>query len=84
MSTESGPPRSATPYGIVGRLRNRETGEFLAGFIALRFLHQPKTALGHFELLYAGVGSTISAARGAYWAGRAAEAMKDKIKEQKW
>jgi peptidoglycan lytic transglycosylase len=59
-------------------------GEFLAGFIALRFLHQPKTALGHFELLYAGVSSPISAARGAYWAGRAAEAMKDQPKAQQW
>jgi soluble lytic murein transglycosylase len=59
-------------------------GEFLAGFIALRFLHQPKTALGHFELLYAGVSSPISAARGAYWAGRAAEAMKDQAKAQQW
>jgi soluble lytic murein transglycosylase len=59
-------------------------GEFLAGFVALRFLHQPKTALGHFELLYAGVGSPISAARGAYWAGRAAEAMKDEAKAQAW
>ncbi len=59
-------------------------GEFLAGWIALRFLHQPKTALGHFELLHAGVGSPISAARGAYWAGRAAEAMKDEAKMQQW
>ena len=59
-------------------------GEFLAGFVALRFLHQPKTALGHFELLYAGVSSPISAARGAYWAGRAAEAMKDQAKAQQW
>ena len=59
-------------------------GEFLAGFIALRSLHQPKTALGHFELLYAGVSSPISAARGAYWAGRAAEAMKDEAKAQQW
>jgi soluble lytic murein transglycosylase len=59
-------------------------GEFLAGFIALRFLHQPKTALGHFELLFAGVSSPISAARGAYWAGRAAEAMKDQAKTHQW
>lgn len=59
-------------------------GEFLAGWIALRFLRQPKTALGHFELLHAGVSSPISAARGAYWAGRAAEAMNDQAKAQAW
>jgi soluble lytic murein transglycosylase len=59
-------------------------GEFLAGWIALRYLHQPKTALHHFELLYAGVSSPISAARGAYWAGRAAEAMNDKANAEQW
>ncbi len=59
-------------------------GEFLAGWIALRSLRQPKTALRHFELLYAGVSSPISAARGAYWAGRAAEVMNDQAKAQAW
>jgi soluble lytic murein transglycosylase len=59
-------------------------GEFLSGWIALRFLHDPKTALGHFELLYASVSSPISAARGAYWAGRAAEALKEEAKAQQW
>jgi soluble lytic murein transglycosylase len=59
-------------------------GEFMAGWIALRYLHQPKVALHHFELLYAGVSSPISAARGAYWAGRAAEALNDKPKAEQW
>ncbi len=59
-------------------------GEFMSGWIALGFLRQPKTALGHFELLYAGVSSPISAARGAYWAGRAAEAMNDQAKALQW
>ncbi len=59
-------------------------GEWLAGWIALRFLHDPKTAYTHFTRLYEGVGSPISKARGANWAGRAAEGLKKKTDAQKW
>lgn len=59
-------------------------GEWLAGWIALRFLHDPKTAYAHFTRLYEGVGSPISKARGAYWAGRAAEGLKKAAEAQKW
>jgi soluble lytic murein transglycosylase len=50
--------------------------EFLAGWIALRFLHDPRAGYDHFVALYNSVTKPISLARGAYWAGRAAEAMK--------
>jgi soluble lytic murein transglycosylase len=46
--------------------------EWLAGFIALRFLKEPKDALNHFIRLYEKVNFPVSRARGAYWAGRAA------------
>jgi soluble lytic murein transglycosylase len=49
-------------------------GEWLAGWIALRWLREPATALPHFTRLYHGVTTPVSRARGAYWAGRAAEA----------
>lgn len=52
-------------------------GEFLAGWVALRFLAEPERALGHFTRLYEGVGSAISLSRAAYWAGRAADAIGD-------
>ncbi|MCW5750153.1 MAG: lytic transglycosylase domain-containing protein [Alphaproteobacteria bacterium] len=52
--------------------------EWLAGWIALRFLNEPATALRHFNRLSDTARSTISNARGAYWAGRAAEALGDK------
>jgi len=45
--------------------------EFLAGFIALRRLDDPATALGHFRRLLASVSTPISLARGHYWIGRA-------------
>jgi soluble lytic murein transglycosylase len=49
-------------------------GEWLAGWIALRFLKRPDLALPHFQTLYAGVSMPISRARAAYWTGRALEA----------
>ena len=59
-------------------------GEWLAGWIALRFLHEPKTAYAHFTRLHGGVGSPISKARAAYWAGRAAEDLKKKEDASSW
>ncbi|MBA3911940.1 MAG: lytic transglycosylase [Rhodobacter sp.] len=48
--------------------------EFLAGFIALRRLNDPPTALTHFQNLLAGVSTPISLARAHYWLGRTKEA----------
>ena len=48
-------------------------GEFLAGWVALRFLRDYQTGYNHFVRLYNEVTRPVSLARGAYWAGRAAE-----------
>ena len=48
--------------------------EWLAGWIALRFLDDPRRAFPHFVNMHGAVTMPISRARGAYWAGRAAEA----------
>jgi soluble lytic murein transglycosylase len=48
--------------------------EFLAGFVALRKLNDPATAIRHFGHLKAGVSTPISVARAEYWLGRAEEA----------
>ncbi|EWY40188.1 soluble lytic murein transglycosylase [Skermanella stibiiresistens SB22] len=58
--------------------------EFLAGWLALRFTNQPREALKHFERLYSGVSAPISQSRGAYWAGRAAEALNRQDDARKW
>jgi len=58
--------------------------EFLAGWVALRFLHDPKTALTHFAQLYNAARFPVSLARGAYWAGRAAAALGDKDGAAEW
>jgi len=48
---------------------------FTAGWIALRFLHDPKTAAAHFAHIVEDTVSPYALARGGYWQGRAAEAM---------
>jgi soluble lytic murein transglycosylase len=53
-------------------------GEWLSGWIALRFLNDSKGALAHFKLMLDTVATPISVARAAYWAGRAEEALGDK------
>ncbi len=58
--------------------------EFVAGWIALRFLNEPGKAAGHFQRLYDSVSYPISLARGAYWRGRAAEAMGESATATGW
>jgi soluble lytic murein transglycosylase len=50
---------------------------FTAGWIALRYLHDPKTAATHFAHIAPGTTSPHALARGGYWQGRAADAMGD-------
>jgi len=49
--------------------------EWLSGWIQLQFLNNPHKALSHFAHMYKIVNYPISMARGAYWSGRAAEAL---------
>ena len=59
-------------------------GEWTAGWIALRFLKDPTTAYGHFTAMHRGVTSPLSKSRAAYWAGRAAEALKKQAEADRW
>ncbi len=51
--------------------------EWLAGYIALRFLDDPKRAYQHFLSHDGAVESPISQGRAGYWQGRALEALGD-------
>jgi soluble lytic murein transglycosylase len=62
---DAAPP--ANPY-------YRAEFHFMAGWIALRFLDDPTTALTHFTHVDEGSADPIVRARAAYWRGRAAEA----------
>jgi soluble lytic murein transglycosylase len=53
----------------------RAERHFTAGWIALRFLHEPSAALSHFARITEGVTNPITLARAFYWQGRAAEAL---------
>lgn len=50
-------------------------GEFLSGWIALRFLKDPGTGLKHFNRLGEIAETRTEMARAGYWRGRALEAM---------
>lgn len=49
--------------------------EFTAGWIALRFLNDPATALRHFQRIAVGSSNPTHLARAGYWQGRAYEAL---------
>ncbi|MCD6034525.1 MAG: hypothetical protein K0R63_266 [Rickettsiales bacterium] len=63
---------------------NIADAEWLAGWIALRFLYDPATAESHFTRMYQEVSFPISQSRAAYWAGRAFSDQNKKEKAQEW
>ncbi|MCP1336120.1 lytic transglycosylase domain-containing protein [Futiania mangrovi] len=74
---------AASNHGLTEGVEFAEA-EWLLGWIALRFLDDPARALPHFVRLFEGVSSPISLSRGAYWAGRAAEAQGDASAARGW
>jgi soluble lytic murein transglycosylase len=53
----------------------RAEHHFMAGWIALRYLNDAATAYEHFKRIPQSGENPITLARGAYWLGRAAEAL---------
>ena len=79
----------AKAYTLVSQHRATEglafaQAEFLAGWLALRKLNKPEEAQKHFESLFRGTSSPISKSRGAYWAGRATEALGNRDLTKTW
>jgi soluble lytic murein transglycosylase len=58
--------------------------EWLAGWYALRFVDDANGALRHFTKMYEAVRYPVSKARGAYWAGRAAEVLGQAEPMRRW
>ncbi|WP_424944495.1 lytic transglycosylase domain-containing protein [Aliiroseovarius crassostreae] len=54
---------------------NHNDLEWLSGYIALRKLNDPATALAHFKRFRSGVFTPISLGRAGYWIGRAHDAL---------
>src|SRR5262245_26986502 len=53
---------------------------FLAGWLSLRYLEEPKQALAHFQSLSSLADGPLSRARAHYWLGRTFEVLGDKAK----
>lgn len=53
----------------------RVDAHFTAGWVALRYLHDPKAAAGHFAHIAEGTENPHALSRAGYWQGRTAEAM---------
>jgi soluble lytic murein transglycosylase len=60
---------------VPSRDNYRAEQQFTAGWIALRFLNDPATALAHFAKVAQGNHNPITLSRAGYWQGRAAEAL---------
>lgn len=58
--------------------------QWLAGWIALRFLDEPKIAYGHFNNVYNNVSYPISISRAAYWLGMSAQVVGNKQQAISW
>jgi len=58
--------------------------EWLAGWIALRFLKEPAAAKKHFVNMFNVVKYPVSRARGAYWTARAMEVLGDSAGAETW
>ena len=69
--------------GEAGNLDYAEA-QWLAGWLALRFLDAPGEAYQFFFAMFHNVRFSISRARAAYWAGRAAEQNKNFAIAKKW
>lgn len=69
------PPASAAEFS---------EAEWMAGWIQLSFLGDPKKAYGHFQNMLNVVRYPVSVARGAYWSARASEQAGDSAAAAKW
>ena len=69
--------RVAAKHNLPEGDSNISGNEWLAGYIALRFLDRPQDAAVHFRTFDSNVASPISKGRAGYWLGRALEASGD-------
>jgi soluble lytic murein transglycosylase len=67
--------RIASDAAVPNKENYRGEQQFTAGWIALRFLNDPTTAMAHFAKVAQGTSNPITHARAGYWQGRAAEVL---------
>lgn len=81
--------RYSEAYALVSSHKQTEgfpqaQAEWVSGFLALRFINKPWEAFEHFEKLYKVTDTPLSQSRGAYWAGRASDALKNPTVARQW
>ncbi len=76
--------RLAENHGLTEGGADFAEAEWLAGWIALRFMKEPEIAEKHFRAMFKAVKFPISRSRGAYWTGRALEASGKDGKANEW
>jgi soluble lytic murein transglycosylase len=74
--------RVAVHIGTPDHENYKADQQFTAGWVALRFLQDPQTAMRHFKSIDAMSKHPTTLSRGLYWQGRAAEAMNDRAAAQ--
>lgn len=74
----------ASNHGLRAGSNDFADAEWLAGWIALRFLNKPEIAYEHFNHLYLNVTYPVSISRAAYWLGMSSQALGDKQKAIDW
>jgi soluble lytic murein transglycosylase len=62
----------------------RTQAEWVSGWIALEFANKPWEAFEHFEKLYNVTETPLSQSRGAYWSGRASDALGHPEVSRQW
>lgn len=78
-----------TAYALAANHRAGEPAdmadaEWMAGWLALRFLNDPARAVVHFNAMNSRVKTPISKSRAAYWLGRALEQAGKKDEATQW
>lgn len=72
--------RIISEHGLKTSAKDYWAGEWISGWIALRFLDHPKTSYTHFEKLYQNVTQPISISRALYWMAMAKSAEGDEVR----
>jgi len=65
----------AADHALDARAAQYGDAEFMAGWVALRFLDDRETAAAHFQRMWDSVTTPLTKSRAAYWSGRTAETM---------
>ncbi len=76
--------RLAKNHGLAEGGADFAEAEWLAGWIALRFMKEYNVAGRHFQAMFKAVKFPVSRSRGAYWTARALEALGKDGKANEW